>query len=392
MDKRGFLRTLVVAALAMAMLSGCSSVKNMFGGRNKDKTGEPAKLVDFTPSASVNKLWSTSVGKGEDLLGIGQQPAVLDGHVYAAAVDGGVSAYALSTGAQLWHYESKKARLGGGPGAGDGLVVVGGLEGEVVALNAADGQEKWTAKVGNEVLSAPAIAGGMVFVHSNDGRVTAFDAGTGARRWFHSVESPALTVRGTAGITLGPGILFVGGDNGTLTALNMNDGNVLWSTPVAEADGRTELERMADVDAAPVLEGTTLFASSYKGRTVAIDGPSGQVMWTSDHGGARGAAVSNSAVVVTDKGGMVVGLDKNSGGALWQQSGLANRNVSAPAVQGDYAVVGDLDGVLHWLRLNDGAFAARSKMGDALVGRPVVADGILVVQSRDGKLAAFALQ
>ncbi|WP_028838264.1 outer membrane protein assembly factor BamB [Thermomonas fusca] len=392
MDKRGFLRVMVAATLATAMLSGCSSVKNLFGGRNKDKTGEPAKLVDFTASAKVNKLWSVSAGKGEDRLGIGQQPAVLDGNVYAAAVDGGVSAYALSSGAQLWHHESKGARLSGGPGAGDGLVVVGGLEGEVVALNAADGQEKWTAKVGNEVLSAPAIAGGMVFVHSNDGRVTAFDAGTGARRWFHSVESPALTVRGTAGITLGPGILFVGGDNGTLTALNMNDGNVLWSTPVAEADGRTELERMADVDAAPVLEGTTLFASSYKGRTVAIDGPSGQVMWTSDHGGARGAAVSNSAVVVTDKGGMVVGLDKNSGGALWQQSGLANRNVSAPAVQGDYAVVGDLDGVLHWLRLNDGAFAARSKMGDAIVGRPVVADGILVVQSRDGKLAAFALQ
>lgn len=391
MDKRGFLRVMVAATLATAMLSGCSSVKNLFGGRNKDKTGEPAKLVDFAASATVNKLWSVSAGKGEDLLGIGQQPAVVDGNVYAAAVDGGISAYALTSGAQLWHYASK-SRLGGGPGAGDGLVVVGGLEGEVVALNAADGQEKWTAKVGNEVLSAPAIGGGMVFVHSNDGRVTAFDAGTGARRWFHSVESPALTVRGTGGITLGPGIVFVGGDNGTLTALNMNDGNVLWSTPVAQADGRTELERMADVDAAPVLEGTTLFASSYKGRTVAIDGPSGQVMWTSDHGGARGAAISNSAVVVTDKGGMVVGLDKNSGGSLWQQSGLANRNVSAPAVQGDYAVVGDLDGVLHWLRLNDGAFAARSKMGDAIVGRPVVADGVLVVQSRDGKLAAFALQ
>ncbi len=392
MDKRGFLRSLVVAALAVAMLSGCSSVKNLFGGRTKDKTGEPAKLLDFTPSATVGKLWSVSVGEGEDRLGIGQQPAVMDGNVYAAAVDGGVSAYALSSGAQLWRYESKQARLSGGPGAGDGLVVVGGLEGQVVALDAATGQEKWTAKVGNEVLSAPAIGGGMVFVHSNDGRVTAFDAGTGARRWFHSVESPALTVRGTAGITLGPGILFVGGDNGALTALNMNDGSVVWSTPVAEADGRTELERMADVDAAPVLEGTTLFASSYKGRTVAIDGPSGQVMWTSDHGGARGVAVSNSAVVVTDKGGVVVGLDKNSGGSLWQQSGLGNRNVSAPAVQGDYAVVGDLDGVLHWLRLNDGAFAARSKLGDAIVGRPVVVDGILLVQSRDGKLAAFALQ
>lgn len=391
MGKRGFLRAMVAATLAVAVLSGCSSVKNLFGGRNKDKTGEPAKLVDFTPTANVKRLWAATVGKGEERLGIGQHPAVIDGHVYAAAVDGGVSAYDLSTGTRLWHYESK-ARLSGGPGAGAGLVVVGGLEGEVVALGAADGQEKWTAKVNNEVLSAPAIGGGMVFVHSNDGRVTAFDAETGARRWFHSVEAPSLTVRGSSGITLGPGLLFVGGDNGTLTALNMNDGNVLWSTPVAEADGRSELERMADVDAAPVLEGATLFATSYKGRTVAIDGPSGQVMWTSDHGGARGAGVSNSAVVVTDKGGLVVGLDKNSGGSLWQQSGLANRNVSAPAVQGDYAVVGDLDGVLHWLRLNDGAFAARSKLGDAVTGRPVVADGILVVQSRDGKLAAFALQ
>jgi len=392
MDKRGFLRVLVAATLAAALLSGCSSVKNLFGGRNKDKAGEPVKLVDFAATANVNRLWSVSVGKGEGRLGIGQQPAVVDGNVYAAAVDGGVSAYALSSGALLWHYAAKKSRLSGGPGAGSGLVVVGGLEGEVVALNAADGQEKWIAKVGNEILSAPAIGGGMVFVHSNDGRVTAFDAETGARRWFHSVETPALTVRGSSGITLGPGILFVGGDNGTLTALNMNDGNVLWSTPVAEADGRSELERMADVDAAPVLEGTSLFASSYKGRTVAIDGPSGQVMWTSDHGGARGASVSNSAVVVTDKGGLVVGLDRNSGGSLWQQSGLANRNVSAPAVQGDYAVVGDMDGVLHWLRLNDGAFAARSKIGDAVIGRPVVVDGILVVQSRDGKLAAFALQ
>ena len=391
MDKQRFLRTFAVAAVAVAMLSGCSSIKNMFGGRNKDKSGEPAKLVDFTPSVTVNRLWTASVGKGEKHLGIGQHPVVVDGHVYAAAVDGGVSAFDLSTGAQRWHHDSK-LRLSGGPGAGDGLVVAGSLEGEVIALDATDGHEKWTAKVNNEILSAPAIGGGMVFVHSNDGRVTAFDAETGARRWFHSVDAPALTVRGTGGITLGPGILFVGGDNGTLTAMNMNDGNVLWSTPVAEPEGRSELERMADVDGEAVLEGTTLFATSYKNHTTAIDGPSGQVMWASEHGGARGLGLSNSAVVVADKGGNVVGLDKNSGGSLWQQSGLANRSVSAPAVQGDYAVVGDFEGVVHWLRLNDGAFAARSKLGEAISGKPVVSGDILVVQTSDGKLAAFALQ
>ncbi|MDE2406702.1 MAG: outer membrane protein assembly factor BamB [Xanthomonadaceae bacterium] len=384
------LRVLASAAIAVAVLSGCSSVKNMFSGRSKDKSGEPAKLVDFAPVVTVNRVWSVSVGKGEKDLGIGQHPVVDGDHVYAAAVDGGVSAFDLATGQSLWHYDSK-ARLSGGPGAGDGLVVAGGLKGEVIALDAGNGQEKWKAKVNNEVLSAPVIASGMVYVHSNDGRVTAFDAVSGERRWFYSADIPALTVRGTGGITLGPGILFVSGDNGTLTALNRNDGNVIWSTAVAEPDGRTELERMADVDGEAVLDGTVLYASSYKNHTAAIDGPSGQVMWDSEHGGARGVGISSAAIVITDKNGNVVALDKNSGGSLWQQAGLLNRNVSAPTVQGDYAVVGDLEGVVHWIRLSDGAFAARSKAGAAVTGKPVVANGLAIVQSIDGKLTAFSL-
>ena len=389
--KHRSLQLLTAATLAVAMLSGCSSVKNLFSGRNKDKSGEPAKLVDITPLVSANRVWSAAVGKGEKDLGIGQHPVINGNHVYAAAVDGGVSALDLNTGQSLWHYDSK-ARLSGGPGVGGGLVVVGGLKGEVIALDEATGQEKWTAKVNNEVLVAPSIGGGMVFVHSNDGRVTAFDAANGERRWFYSADIPTLTVRGTGGITLGPGILFVSGDNGSVTALNMNDGNVMWTTPVAEPDGRSELERMADVDGDAVLEGTVLYASSYKNHTVAIDGPSGQVMWDSERGGARGVGVSNSAIVITDKNGNVAGLDKNSGGSLWQQSGLLNRNVSAPTVQGDYALVGDFEGVVHWIRLSDGAFAARSKVGAAVTGKPVVAGDIAVVQSTDGKLTAFSLK
>lgn len=385
------LRLIAAALVAVLALSGCSSVKNLFGGRNKDKTGEPAKLVDITPTVGVKQLWTAKIGKGEKYLGIGQHPVIADGKVFAAAVDGGVTALDLASGQTLWHYDSK-ARLSGGPGAGDGLVVVGGLKGEVIALDASDGHEKWTAKVGNEVIAAPAIADGLVFVHSNDGRVTAFDAANGERRWFYSADMPALTVRGTGDLTLGPGILFVPGDNGTLTALSASDGSERWSVAVAEPDGRSELERMADVDGAAVLDGTVLFATSFKNHTVAIDGPRGQVLWDSEHGGVRGLGLSNSAVVVTDKDGNVVGLDKNTGGSLWKQSGLLNRNVSAPTVQGDYAVVGDYEGVVHWLRLNDGAFAARSKVGAAVTGKPVEANGTVVVQSVDGKLTAFALQ
>lgn len=385
------LRLLALSAVAVAMLSGCSTVKNLFDGRGKDRSKDPTPLVQIAPTATVSKLWTASVGKGNPKFGVAQRPAIANGHVYAAAVEGGVSAFDLRTGQVLWRYPSKLP-LTGGPGAGDGLVVVGSIEGDVIALDAATGAEKWATKVTNEVITAPAVGGGMVFVHSNDGRVTALDANTGERRWFHSADVPSLTVRGNGAITVGPGLVFVGHDNGTLTALSMTDGSPVWTTPVAQPDGRSELDRMADVDGPAVLENTTLFATSYKNHTVAIDGPTGQIMWDRDNGGPRGLGVSSSAVVVTDPAGKVWGLDKNTGGSLWQQDALAYRNTSAPAVQGDYAVVGDLEGVVHWLRLNDGAFAARSTLGGAITGQPAEADGIVVVQTIEGQIAAFALQ
>ncbi|MES2859105.1 MAG: outer membrane protein assembly factor BamB [Pseudomonadota bacterium] len=385
------LRLLAVTALAVALLSGCSTVKNLLDGRGKDSSTDPTPLVQISPSANISQLWSASIGAGEEKLGLAQRPAIADGRVYAAAVEGGVSAFDLRTGQSAWRYASELP-LSGGPGAGDGLVVVGSLEGDVVALDAATGNEKWKAKVANEVIVAPAIGGGLVFVRSNDGRVTALDAASGERRWFYSPDVPSLTVRGNGAMTVGPGILFVGNDNGTLAALSMTDGAVVWTTPVAQPEGRSELERMADVDGPASLDNTTLFATSFKNRTVAIDGPSGQLMWDRDNGGPRGLGVSNSAVVVTDPTGKVWALDKNTGGSLWQQPGLAYRSVSAPAVLGDYAVVGDFEGVLHWLRLSDGAFAARTKLGGPISGQPAVADGVLVVQSRSGQLAAFSVQ
>jgi outer membrane protein assembly factor BamB len=390
-ESRSSLRLLATTVLAVSLLTGCTTVKNLFDGRGKDTSKDPTPLVQIATTASVSQLWSASVGKGDERKGVAQRPVIVDGRVYAAAVEGGVSAFDLRSGQSLWRYPSELA-LTGGPGAGDGLVVAGSLEGDVIALDAATGAEKWKSKVANEVLVAPAVGGGMVFVRSNDGRVTAFDAGTGERRWFHSATVPALTVRGNGGITVGPGIIFVGNDDGSLTALTMTDGSVVWTTPVAQPEGRSELERMADVDGPAVLENTTLFATSYKNHTVAIDGPSGQLMWDRENGGPRGLGVSNSAVVVTDVAGKVWGLDKNTGGSLWQQDGLAWRSTSAPVVQGDYAVVGDFEGVVHWLRLNDGAFAARSSLGSAIAGQPAVADGILVVQTTAGQLAAFALQ
>ncbi|MGQ4659355.1 outer membrane protein assembly factor BamB [Lysobacter sp. F6437] len=377
-------------ALCIASLAGCSTIKGWFGGKD-DKNTEPAKLTDIISTATVSEIWSADAGKGEGLLGARQGPVVADGRVYAAAVEGGVHAFDLQTGQTVWSHESE-LQLSGGPGAGDGLVAIGSLDGDVIALDAATGAEKWRAKVGNEIIAAPAIGMGMVFVRSNDGRVTAFDAASGERRWFWNHEVPTLSVRGNDAPVLGPGFLFVGNDDGTVSALSAQDGRPLWDQAIAQQEGRTELDRMADVDGSPVLEDTTLYATSFKGQTMAINAPTGQPMWLSENGGPGQVAVAPSVVVVTEPGDTVFGLDKAGGSALWQQPALARRNLTAPAIHGSYAVVGDYDGYLHWLDLGTGEFAARARAGgDALRATPVVADGILVVQDIDGELSAFRL-
>jgi outer membrane protein assembly factor BamB len=397
MQRKSMLKASLVLACVFA-LSGCTTVKGWFGGKDDDKPSEPAKLVDFTPTVTVNKLWSASAGKGEGRIGVRQGPAVADGRVYAAAINGGVRAFDLQTGAVQWHYDPKpekdkpRLQLSGGPGAGEGLVVVGGLEGEVIALDAASGAEKWRGKVGNEVIAAPVVGNGMVFVRGNDGRVTAFDAATGARRWFWSRELPSLSVRGNDAPVLGAGVVFVGNDDGTIAAVSMQDGSLLWEQAVGQADGRTELDRMSDVDGAPVLDGAILYATSFKRQTMAIDAPSGRPLWAHDHGGVGRLGNASDRLVVSDPSGTVWAINKADGGALWQQPALARRNLTGAAVQGEYAVVGDFDGYLHWLRLDNGEFAARARAGgDALLSAPVVSGGVLVVQNVDGGLSAFRL-
>jgi outer membrane protein assembly factor BamB len=267
---------------------------------------------------TVAKIWSARQAAARAVRRVRQGPVVADGRVYAAAVEGGVRAFDLQSGKPVWHYESK-LRLSGGPGAGEGLVVVGGMDGEVIALDAATGAEKWQAKVPAEVIAAPVVGLGSVFVRSNDGHVTAFNAATGERRWFWVYEVPTLSLRGNDAVTLGPGFVFSGNDDGSVSALSAADGRTVWNLPVAQQEGRSELDRLADVDGTPVLDGSTLYATSFKKQTLAIDAPSGRPMWASQFGGAGRLGVASDRLVLSDAAGSVHAIDKNTGASLWQQ-------------------------------------------------------------------------
>lgn len=386
-EVRALLPVLVLAS--MLALSGC----NLFKGKvNRDNLQPPAELTEFQASAQVSEVWSQGVGEVEDRLGLRKAPAVADGRVYVGDLEGRVLALDASSGAELWSVDTG-IRIGSTIGVGDGLLVLGGLDGEVVALDAAGGAERWRARVSSEVLAAPAIARGVVVVRSHDGRLFGLDAASGERRWLYDRGLPALTLRGNAAPVIIGGTVHAGYDDGRLVALRLEDGGLQWEQLLAVGEGRTDLERMVDVDGPLVVEGSEAYAITYQGQAAGLAGESGQPLWSREFSSYGGLSIAGDRLLVADEDGALYALDRRSGGALWKLDALAHRWLTTPAVQGGHAVVGDFDGYLHWIDLDSGQLAARTRVGrDAIRAQPVVgADGTLYAMTVDGKLAAYRL-
>ena len=357
---------------------------------NKDKAAEPpAELVDIKQTLPVERLWSTSVGGGGEKLRLALGIAAADDVLYAASRKGEVRALDAANGRTRWESDVK-VELAAGPSAGEGLVVVGTSSGTVIALEAADGKERWRAKLSGEVLAAPLVAGGRVIVRTVDGRLRALEAADGKEAWMVEDLVPRLTLRGTSPPVRAGDVVFCGFDTGRVMAVSIPTGDILWQAQVSTPRGRSELERLSDVDSAVRVAGNDVYAVGYQGRIEMIALDSGQVWWGRELSSYRGLAIDDDQIYVSTSDGSVVAMRRRDGTVLWQQDGLKRRGLSAPAVDGKAIVVGDFDGYLHWIDRDTGKFVAREHPGSARISAPpIAADGRVFVIDDEGKLAAF---
>jgi outer membrane protein assembly factor BamB len=369
-----------VAALLIA--AGCS----------KDKDVEPpAVLVKFPVTLPVKKLWNEGVGGGKKqmVLRLGLGPAVDNGVVFAASHKGEVLAASLDTGRHIW-IKNLKVPLSAGPSAGAGLVVVGSSKGAVVALDAATGRELWRARVNSELLSGPAIGGEVVVIRSVDGRLHGLDAHTGKELWSVEQQVPRLSLRGTATPIITKEVAISGFDNGKVMAVSLHTGDTVWDTALASPHGRTELDRLVDIDSAVRTVGDNVFATGFQGRTAMLALDSGQVWWSHDMSSYKGLAVDADNLYVTQSDGIVVALRQRDGSELWRNQKLKLRRLSAPVLTSTALAVADFQGYVHWLDKTTGELVARERIAkERITNSPVAAGDTVVVLTDRGKLAAF---
>lgn len=370
---------LVVAALLVAACSGKSNVR------------EPTPLQTIAaPALKPLRAWSASTagsGKIYTTLKLNLQPDAL----FSADAEGRVYALNPQSGQRIWRI-STNSRVVSGPAVVDDLVIVGTLDAEVIALKRADGTPMWRAKVSSEVMASPAGEGRIIVVRTVDGFIHALSAETGERIWITDRSVPNLTLRGLSEPLIADGRVYVGMDNGRLLALNLDNGQPLWEQAVAVATGRTELDRLTDIDAAMLPGDRSVFAVSFGGELASLDAENGEVQWRRSIKSYSGLAQINNLIVVTDDSGVIWALDAQSGAAAWKQEGLLYRPLSAPAAFAGYVVIGDFEGYLHWLDPKDGSIIARSRAGsDPIRTAPVASENLLYVMNAGGRISAASL-
>jgi len=378
------------AALALLLvLSGCSTIGGWFGD---DDGPEPAALLDIDEEVEIDTLWSKSVGKGVGDSFLHLRPAIDGDYIYVADPKGKVEALNKKTGKSAWQVKLKTP-VTGAISAGYGQVLVGTQEGEVIALNATDGDVIGHKALSSEILSVPESNGTQVVAVTLDEKIYGLDQDTGNQLWLYESTIPNLTMRGSSTPVVNDYLVLAGMANGKLVALNVENGRQLWEKRVSVAQGKTELERMTDVDADPLVSGNTVFVQGFQGSTLAVSLTDAQTVWQKDISGFTKPAEGFGQIYLADEDDILYALEESDGATVWLQSGMTYRELSPLVAFNNYLVVGDFEGYLHVLSQRDGHIMGRRKIdGDALSNPMVADDGVLYVLDNGGTLRALVIK
>ncbi|WP_462157326.1 outer membrane protein assembly factor BamB [Pseudoalteromonas sp. GB56] len=386
--------TLAGIALCMASLVGCSSSDE-----------EELVLPEINNQFETQVIWQESVGDGVAHYFSRLQPAYYKESVYVASRDGEVEALSLENGDTLWHTDVREdngflfwgsdesAKLSGGILQAYGKLFVGSEHGQLVALDRETGEVVWRKSVPGEALSKPAAGDGLVYINLASGLLLALHPDTGEERWRYEQEVPPLTLRGSSAPTVANGGVLVGEETGKLSVLISDSGFAAWQADIAQPKGASEFERLVDVDTEPKVSGANVYTLAYNGNLAAVDIRTGNVVWKREYSSYREFSIVGSTIYVVDSDGVIYALDKNSGIERWSQAALRGWYITGPAVLGNYLAVGDQEGNLHWLDINNGELVSRHEFdGSGFFVEPIVADDRLIVITRDGEVSAIKAQ
>ena len=381
--------TTLLSLLMLLPLAGCGWL-DIF---SKEDGNEPMRLERINAQVEIDRLWRVSVGNGQGKKYNVLRPALSGNRVFAAGNNGEVVAVQADNGRVVWRKRTKQV-ITGGVGASNGLVVVGTENSRVLAFAEDDGRELWSAEVSSEVLAPPATNGRIVVVQTVDGRLTGLDAATGQQRWIYENDVPALSLRGTSAPLILENFVIAAMANGSVVSIATDNGTLRWEQRVAIPTGRSDIERLVDIDGPVWLnEAGQILVTAYQGYLAVIDAVTGQTRWRTEASSWVGNASGFGNAYLADESGNVRAFRIGQDQPVWTNESLLRRRLSTPVGFSNYLAVGDFEGYVHFLSQIDGRIVGRTKVDGDGLRAPMIAQGnTLYAYGNGGSLVALRVR
>jgi outer membrane protein assembly factor BamB/predicted phosphodiesterase len=231
--------------------------------------------------ATGRELWRRDPAPSGFWLGSYSSAGVGGGLVIASFNRGvdGIVAWDAVNGEEVWRVpEPLSMAIHASPVMTEETVYLANSATSVFALDMAPAPPQWTTWTNKivdgwdnwryGVVATPALAGGKLIVPTMAGKVMAFHAASGADAWFHDGAPPVIRTahyQGAGAETFAASpvvtadIVWVGGVDGRLRALDLENGRQLW-----------EVDLGAPIMSAPVPAGEMLYVGTYDGTVHAL--------------------------------------------------------------------------------------------------------------------------
>jgi len=367
-----------------------------------DNLDQPTELIPFYSQYYLDVTWHKSTGAGAEEQYVFLQPLLLKEIAVTSSRNGVINIISLETGDFEEDIELDTV-ISAGVGGNEDVWLLATRDAHVIAVDAHKRLERWRTRVPSEVLAKPVIYKNTVVVRTVDGKILSLDLKDGKIRWQYERAIPDLTLRGTSEPIIARDRIFAGLADGRLIAISPENGEVIWDVALAVPTGRSEIQRLVDIDGDAELYGRVLYAASFQGRVAAIDVDRGQFLWARDFSTHTGVILDEKTLYSSDENGHIWALDRLNGATLWKQEKLAYRKITRPTLIGDYLAVGDFEGYVHLMSRYDGHFIARFQLGQfddlgwelgtGIIVPPIVkGENRLAVISRGGILYVLALR
>ena len=364
------------------------------------------QVVHAALSAAPKPLWTLSVGTGDRARNrITADPIVAEGIVFT--LDSLSVLTATSTaGSRLWSrdltpsFERAGDADGGGIAYGDGVVFVSTGYGVLHALDPKSGSALWKQELKGSGNGRPSYFDGVVYLVSQDSVAWAIEAATGRIRWQLDHLSDVNNMSGSTGPAISKKLVVFGFGAGDLQAAFRGGGLTLWNATLAGGRSGRAVATIDDIATSPVISGSTVFAANSSGRIAAMHLDSGARLWTAPYGARSPLWPAGGSLFFVNDLGQLMRLDATDGSKVWSVDlpgfvSLRQRKSKdvvphhGPVLAGGRLLLASGDGLLRQFDPETGAERSAIRLGSGATANPIVADGILYVLCKDGKLRAY---